>query len=138
VRIAVAALLTNIVLNLLFVVPMVLLDIPGPHAGLALATSLAAWVNAGLLFHMLKKKQVYRPESGWPRLSLQLACAAIALAAVLLLGMPALQVWLEWSAWSRVSGLLVWVLAGAASYFIALHLCGLRIKTLLQQHHDEA
>lgn len=138
VRIAIAALLTNIVLNLLFVVPMVLLDIPGPHAGLALATSLAAWVNAGLLFHMLKKKQVYRPESGWPRLSLQLGCAAIALAAVLLLGMPALQAWLEWSAWSRVSGLLVWVLAGAASYFIALRLCGLRIKTLLQQHHDEA
>jgi putative peptidoglycan lipid II flippase len=81
VRIAIAALLTNIVLNLLFVVPMVMLDVPGPHAGLALATSLAAWVNAGLLFHMLKKKQVYRPESGWPRLFLQLGGAALMLAA---------------------------------------------------------
>ena len=136
VRIAIAALLTNIVLNLLFVVPMVMLDIPGPHAGLALATSLAAWVNAGLLFHVLKKKQVYRPEPGWPRLSLQLGSAALALAAVLILGMPSLQAWLEWSAWSRVTGLLVWVLAGVASYFIALRLCGLRIKTLLQQRQD--
>ena len=136
VRIAIAALLTNIVLNLLFVVPMVMLDIPGPHAGLALATSLAAWVNAGLLFHVLKKKQVYRPEPGWPRLSLQLGSAALALAAVLILGMPSLQAWLEWSAWSRVTGLLVWVLAGVVSYFIALRLCGLRIKTLLQQRQD--
>ena len=136
VRIAIAALLTNIVLNLLFVVPMVMLDIPGPHAGLALATSLAAWVNAGLLFHVLKKKQVYRPEPGWPRLFMQLGSAALALAAVLILGMPSLQAWLEWSAWSRVTGLLVWVLAGVASYFIALRVCGLRIKTLLQQRQD--
>jgi putative peptidoglycan lipid II flippase len=136
VRIAIAALLTNIVLNLLFVVPMVMLDVPGPHAGLALATSLAAWVNAGLLFHMLKKKQVYRPESGWPRLFLQLGGAALALAAVLILGMPSLQAWLEWSAWSRVTGLLVSVLAGVVSYLIALRLGGLRIKTLLQQRQD--
>ncbi len=137
VRIAIVALLTNIALNLLFVVPMVMLDIPGPHAGLALATSLAAWVNAGLLFHMLKKTQVYRPEPGWPRYSLQLGCAALTLAAVLALGMPSLQVWLDWSIWSRVSGLLVWVLAGAGSYFIALHLSGLHIKTLLQQRQDD-
>jgi len=136
VRIAIAALLTNMVLNLLFVVPMVMLDITGPHAGLALATSLAAWVNAGLLFHVLKKKQVYRPASGWPRLFLQLGCAALALAAVLALGMPPLHTWLQWPAWSRVAGLLLWVLAGMLSYLIALHLCGLRIKALLQQRLD--
>jgi len=136
VRVAIAALLTNIVLNLLFVVPMVMLDIPGPHAGLALATSLAAWVNAGLLFYLLKKKQVYRPNSGWRPLFLQLGCAASVLGGILLLGMPSLQVWLEWSAWSRVSGLLVWVMAGAGSYFVALHLFGLRIRDLLQQRQD--
>ena len=136
VRIAIAALLTNMVLNLLFVVPMVMLDITGPHAGLALATSLAAWVNAGLLFHVLKKKQVYRPASGWPRLFLQLGCAALALAVVLTLGMPPLHAWLEWPAWSRVAGLLLWVLAGMLSYLIALQLCGLRIMALLQQRQD--
>jgi putative peptidoglycan lipid II flippase len=137
VRIAIIALLTNVVLNLLFVVPMVMLDIPAPHAGLALATSLAAWVNAGLLFRVLKNKQVYQPQSGWPRLSLQIGCAATALGSVLVLGMPSLQVWLEGSVWSRVTSLLVWVMAGAAVYFIVLHLCGLRIRTLLQQRQDE-
>jgi putative peptidoglycan lipid II flippase len=136
VRIAVVALLTNMVLNLLFVVPMVILDIPGPHAGLALATSLAAWLNAGLLFHRLKKKRVYRPESGWQRFFLQTAFAATALGCVLVLGMSPLQEWLEWSAWSRVTGLLLWVMAGAGSYFIALLLSGLQIRALLQQRHD--
>ena len=57
VRIAVIALVTNMTLNLVFVVPMVMLEIPGPHAGLALATSIAAWVNASLLFVMLYRKK---------------------------------------------------------------------------------
>ena len=135
VRIAVVALITNMVLNLLFVVPMVMLELPGPHAGLALATSLAAWVNAGLLFHWLKKKRVYRPESGWSRFFLQTAFAAIVLGSVLAVGMSPLQDWLEWSVWSRVTGLLLWVAAGAGSYFIALLLSGLKFKTLLQQRH---
>ena len=135
VRIAVVALITNMVLNLLFVVPMVMLELPGPHAGLALATSLAAWVNAGLLFHWLKKKRVYRPESGWPQFFLQTAFAAIVLGSVLAVGMSPLQDWLEWSVWSRVTGLLLWVAAGAGSYFIALLLSGLKFRTLLQQRH---
>jgi putative peptidoglycan lipid II flippase len=137
VRIAIVALLTNVVLNLLFVIPMVMLEIPGPHAGLALATSLAAWVNAGLLFRVLKNRRVYEPCPGWPRLSLQIGCAVVALGTVLALGMPALQVWLEWSVGSRVTGLLVWVMAGTVVYFMALYLGGLRIRTLIQQRHDE-
>ena len=132
VRIAIIALVTNMVLNLVFVVPLVMLDIPGPHAGLALATSTAAWVNAGLLFSVLKKKQVYRPETGWGALLLQLGLAGCALGGLLYWGMPATQIWLDWSVWSRMSGLLIWVTAGAVTYFIALHLCGLRIKSLWQ------
>ena len=50
--------------------------------------------------------------------------------------MSPLQDWLEWSVWSRVTGLLLWVVAGAGSYFIALLLSGLQIKALLQQRHD--
>jgi len=137
VRIAIVALLTNVVFNLLFVIPMVMLDIPGPHAGLALATSVAAWVNAGLLFHLLRKRQVYLPQPGWSRLSLQIGCAALVLGAVLVLGMPSLQAWLEWSVWSRVAGLLEWVLAGTVAYFLVLYLGGLRIRTLMQQRPHE-
>ncbi len=137
VRIAIVALLTNIVFNIVFVVPMVMLDVPGPHAGLALATSLAAWVNAGLLYRGLRQKQVYQPESGWRRLALQMGLAAMVLAAVLVFAMPDTASWLAWPVWSRVGNLLLWVAVGILGYFVALHLAGLRIGSLLQQRHDE-
>jgi putative peptidoglycan lipid II flippase len=137
VRIAIIALLTNMVLNLVFVVPLVMLEIPGPHAGLAMATSIAAWVNAGLLYRGLKKQQVYRPAAGWRQFFLQIGLAGTTLCAVLFWGTPALPVWLDWSVWSRVGGLFVWILAGAGAYFIALHLAGLRLMSLWQRRYDD-
>ena len=136
VRIAIVALLTNMGLNLMFVVPLVILEIPGQHAGLALATSLAAWVNAGLLYRMLRKQQVYRPQTGWRQFLLQLGLAGAVLGAVLFWGTPAMPVWLDWSVWSRVSGLFIWIVVGAGAYFIALHLAGLRLGSLWRRPHD--
>jgi putative peptidoglycan lipid II flippase len=138
VRIAIVALLTNMTLNLVFVVPMVLLDIPGPHAGLAFATSLAAWVNAGLLLRTLKKREIYRPQAGWPRLFLQLGLAAAALAALLLWAVPAIVAWLQWSAGLRVAHLVLWVVAGAVIYLFSLRVSGLDLKSLWQHAHSDA
>jgi putative peptidoglycan lipid II flippase len=138
VRIAIFALLTNMVLNLVFVVPMVLLDIPAPHAGLAFATSLAAWVNAGLLLRTLKNRQIYCPQSGWPRLFLQLGLAAATLAVLLLWAVPAIAAWLQWSAWQRVANLALWVVAGAAIYLLSLHLSGVDLRRFWQQVHSDA
>jgi putative peptidoglycan lipid II flippase len=138
VRIAIVALLTNMTLNLVFVVPMVLLDIPGPHAGLAFATSLAAWVNAGLLLRTLKNRQIYRPEAGWPRLFLQLGLAAAALVALLLWAVPAIVAWLQWSAGLRVANLALWVVAGAGVYLFFLRVSGVDLKRLWQHAHSDA
>lgn len=54
VRIAILCMLSNIVLNLALMIPL-------QHAGLALATTLAAFLNAGLLLHHLHLKTGYRP-----------------------------------------------------------------------------
>ncbi len=129
VRIAVIALITNMTLNLVFVVPMVLLEIRGPHAGLALATSIAAWVNASLLFAVLYRKQIYRPQPGWRRLFLQMGLAAAALGGLLLFAMQPVPQWLDWTAGYRVAGLLGWVAAGAAVYFLSLWVLGLRFRS---------
>ena len=117
---------------------MVLLDIPGPHAGLAFATSLAAWVNAGLLLRTLKNREIYRPQAGWPRLFLQLGLAAAALAALLLWAVPAIVAWLQWSAGLRVAHLVLWVVAGAAIYLFSLRLSGLDLKSLWQHANSDA
>jgi putative peptidoglycan lipid II flippase len=138
VRIAIVALVTNMVLNLVFVVPMVLLDIPAPHAGLALATSIAAWVNAGLLLRTLKHRQIYRPQSGWPRLFLQLTLATGALCALLLWVAPAVVAWLQWPAWLRITNLVFWVVAGAGIYFVTLRISGVDLKSLWRHAHLDA
>uniref|UniRef100_UPI00102C0CFE murein biosynthesis integral membrane protein MurJ n=1 Tax=Candidatus Magnetaquicoccus inordinatus TaxID=2496818 RepID=UPI00102C0CFE len=54
VRIAIICMLANILFSLLLLVPL-------QHAGLALATSLSAFLNAGLLFYHLRSKVGYRP-----------------------------------------------------------------------------
>lgn len=119
VRIGIIAMVANIILNLTLVWSLA-------HAGLALATSLAAFVNAGLLFYGLRKRSVYLPRSGWPALFLRTAVAGGAMTAVLWRGSGALDQWLAWSALERVSQLVLWVAVGAAVYGVALLLLGLR------------
>jgi len=133
VRIAIIALFTNMALNIAFVVPMVKLGIEGPHAGLALATSLAAWVNAGLLYRALVRKNIYRPAHGWLRLLAQAGLAGTALAILLALAVPGLTDWLAWGASQRITQLLLWVLAGVVAYFIVLRLSGLRLLETWRQ-----
>src|SRR5688572_9842357 len=43
------------------------------HAGLALAISLGACLNAGLLFWLLRRRAVYLPQPGWAGFALKLA-----------------------------------------------------------------
>ena len=56
VKISIASLLANIVLNIVIVVPMLRAGVVGAHAGLALATSLASALNLALLVLALRKK----------------------------------------------------------------------------------
>ncbi len=136
VRIAVIALFTNMFFNLLFVVPMALMAIPGPHAGLALATSIAATVNATLLYRVLRQRAIFQPRPGWLRTGGQILLAGAALVAVLAWGVPALDVWLAWSAHQRVACLLASVLCGAVVYLLVLWLAGMRPGVLLR--HEES
>ncbi len=131
VRIGVYSMVTNMALNVLFVVPMALAGWEGPHAGLALATSVAAFVNAGLLFRRLYLEGVYRPLPGWPRFLLQVATAALAMGAVLWWGMGDLQHWLTMARTSRLLQLLGWVVVGAAVYLLVLLAAGLRPRQLI-------
>ena len=119
VRIAVIAMLVNIALNIVLVFPLA-------HAGLALATSLSACLNAGLLFRGLRRAGVCAPKNGWPALLARIAVANLALAAVLLWGSGELSAWLAWGALRRAAHLSGWILAGAAVYMACLWLAGLR------------
>jgi len=126
VRCGVISLIWAMVLNLVFVGLFILMDWPAPHAGLALATSLGAFVNAGLLYRGLRRDDVYRPNAVWRRLLIQIGLACLAMGVVLGFGAANLDIWVARTAIERVQWLLIWLVSGVAIYFVCLGLLGVR------------
>jgi putative peptidoglycan lipid II flippase len=121
VRIAIVSLLATQAMNALFVFGLDL-----KHAGLALAISLAACLNAGLLFWQLRSKRMYQPQPGWVRFLFKLVVAVLAMVAVLLALMHFMPAWEQGSMLLRLLRLGALVAAGAATYFGMLLLLGFR------------
>jgi putative peptidoglycan lipid II flippase len=130
VKIAITAMVSNMVLNLVFVLSLLAIDFKGPHMGLALASSVAAYINAGLLYRMLRRQGAYEPEPGWARVSLAVAvgCAAMVAALAWLSDDP--SQWASWGATSRTSHLAFLIVLGAVVYVAATLLGGLRLRHL--------
>jgi putative peptidoglycan lipid II flippase len=146
VRAGVASLLTNMLLNVVFLALLFelwapatlkqlpwldgLAQLPGLHMALGLASAVAAYVNLYLLWHWLKKTGVYQRQPGWSRHLLRLVTACAVMVAVLLLGR---WLWPDWShlRWlTRLWHLLVLVTAGGAAYVGALFALGFRMRDL--------
>lgn len=123
VRYAVIAMVANMLLNLALIFPL-------QHAGLALATSLSAYLNAAMLYRGLRQQGVYQPGEGWRRMWLALSTGLLGMAGLLWFIAPPLDYWLAADAWARAVALLVWIGAGAAVYFLSLGLLGLRPRHL--------
>jgi putative peptidoglycan lipid II flippase len=105
------------------------------HAGLTLATSLGACVNATLLFWFLRKGGFYRPQPGWFLFLCKLLVALGVLAALLfaLSGPP--EVWLSNGAWARIGRLAGIIAAGIVAYFATLYLLGFRLGDFARREH---
>ncbi len=129
VRIGVIAMVSNMVLNLLFVVPLHLFWQIG-HVGLAAATALSAWLNAGLLWHGLRRTGVYRPQPGWGRYGLQLLLASALMSLLLLWWLPPMPVWFEWGWSQRLLATAGLCLGGIAVYLGVLLALGMRLRHL--------
>lgn len=132
VAIGVKAMIVNSVLNLVFVFPLHFYGQIG-HVGLALATTVAAYLNAGLLLRTLLKQAVYQPASGWSGFLLRLLVATLVMVVVLLLLLAQWQYWDQWGMIERVLHLLALCLAGLFSYLLALWLMGIRLRQFSRQ-----
>jgi len=119
VRIGIIAMVSNMILNLIFVVPMAMSGATAPHAGLALATACSAMINASLLFYTLKKKDIYTPGRGWWRLFFQMTVACVAMLVYLWWATDDVNQWLQWNALQRVWNLL-WLIAIASVVYVAV------------------
>lgn len=124
VRCAVTAMAVNMVMSVSLV--LLLIDTGFAHAGLALATGLAAWVNAALLLRGLRRQSVYRPLAGWRRLGGRVLIAVIAMTAVLAWPASQASLWLASGALVRIGLLAVVIAVGAGVYAATLWLLGVR------------
>ena len=125
VRIGLIAMLANLLLNVLFALPLYAFFDLG-HVGLALATSCAAYLNAGLLWRGLRRAGVCRAGAGLPAACLRIGGAAAAMGVGLWLARGSLAEWalLDW--WVRALRLVGLCLGGALAYALALALLGAR------------
>lgn len=131
VKIAIIAMASNMLLNFIFVGTLLALAFKGPHTGLALASSVAAYINSGLLYRGLRKQGVYQPEPGWGRVLLAVASGCALMVAALLWQIGEPGQWAGGSAVERATWLSALILFGLAVYGTALLLGGLR------RHHLE-
>ena len=100
------------------------------HVGLAMATAMSAFLNAGLLAAGLWRQQIWQLAPGWWQWSLRLLLANGALLALLLWLRAPVQQWLEWGLWQRIEQLAMLVVGGVLTYLLVLLLFGLRKRHL--------
>jgi putative peptidoglycan lipid II flippase len=122
VRIGLAVLVATQLMNLAFV-PLFKV------AGLALSISVAACINAGLLFYFLRKKGIYAPQPGWPKFFARLVAAVALMGGAAWLGARQFD-WLGMHGHGFLrAGALFLVIGGCmAVYFGTLFALGFRLK----------
>lgn len=129
VRVGVIAFGANIVLSLALIWPL-------KHAGLALAISIAAFINAGLLYRLLRRQDVYRPLPGWALFLVRTLIASGVMALVVVWGAGELETWFEAGAMERVLRLSFWVITGLITYVLTILLLGMRLDQLKLKRMD--
>lgn len=126
VRISVVALVSNVIMNCLFIIPL-------QHSGLALATAMSSTFNAGMLLYVLLRKGLYVPLPGWKPYLMRLSFPNTVLILIMAFGVPDLEHWLDMSTAQRFMNLLLWVSACVSVYLICLRITGLRLRDFRMQ-----
>lgn len=125
VKFGIYAMFANMVFNLILIFPLA-------HTGLALATSLSAWLNAGFLFFGLKKDGFVRIEKDFMLFVLKILASIGFLFVSIILLNPELDFWLSSNFMQRSFTLTYIVIAGILVYFFALRIFGIKIKDFLK------
>ncbi len=119
VRYGVIALVSNMVFNLILIIPLA-------HVGLALATSLSAFINAGLLLMGLLKMQVFHFHRAWWGFLGRLLAANLAMLFALIFFSESTSQWLAWGELDRIINLAGLCFGGAIAYGLSLLAVGMR------------
>ena len=121
VKIALISLTITQILNLLFIIPL-------QHAGLALSISIAAGVNALLLYKGLRQHQLYQPQAGWLKFFLKLLVALLIMGISIHFAAGEETKWMHFGLTERIQRTGLLFALGLGSYFLVLFILGFRLN----------
>lgn len=135
VSIGIKAMAANMFLNIILVVPLYHYWNIG-HVGLALATSLAAFLNAGLLFAGLYRLGVYQLQQAWLGYLVRLLVAAATMGLLIWFMQADTALWLSWGWQRRALELSLLCVSGLTAYVGLLLLLGVRVSDFYTGSHS--
>ena len=126
VKIAIVTLVATQMMNFAFYKPFA-------HAGLALSVGLGACLNAALLFTMLRRRNIYRPQAGWGLFFVKILVALALMGAGLHIANRPDEWWIQAHFAERALMLGALVGGGIAVYFSALWILGFRLRDFMRR-----
>ena len=127
VKIGIIAMVSNMVLNVLFVFPLMWYFEMG-HVGLALATSVSAWINAGLLYLGLRRGGISLTGVFEAKFVARLVVAVSMMGIAVSMMSPAVSLWLTADLRWRVGQMTLLVFVGMASFAMVLAVLGFKLN----------
>jgi len=121
VKFGIIAMVSNMGLNLVFAIPF-------GYVGLAIATSISATLNAGMLWFGLYRGGVYQKQEDTISVLLRIVIAGLVMAGVMLYVNPSLLQWTEFNLFESAYKLFALISVGIATYFISAGVMGLRFR----------
>jgi putative peptidoglycan lipid II flippase len=119
VKFGIWCMVANMVFNLILVWPY-------DYVGLAMATSMSAAMNAGLLYWALQKNKVYFVSKHTISLVLKIIISAILMAIVVVAMSPNIEQWINFEFSIKVSELLLLIVIGVGVFVASLLTMGVR------------
>ncbi|MBN1378650.1 MAG: murein biosynthesis integral membrane protein MurJ [Gammaproteobacteria bacterium] len=133
-RITIYTVSAKLLLSVALVAPLYFQQIRWAHVGLALATSLSAWIQTLLLYRGLRREKAYQPQNGWLKLFLQILAATAAMSVMLCFTSPTFDAWLYYSLWQRGLTLTALIVPATAIFFCIMWFGGMRWH-VFRGHH---
>lgn len=130
VRFGIYSMVGNLLFNAVLVIPLA-------HAGPALATTLAAYLNAALLLLTLIKDKIYQPGRQWRLFLIRIVLASACMSLYVYYAVD-FESWLGWGVLQRARNLAQVIASAILIYMLVLLLVGGRPSHIIEHHSSTA
>lgn len=132
VRVGLMAVAANAIINVILISFFKMIHWNAEHMALGIASSSSAFVNAGMLYYYLHKRNIYRFGSHWKKIFAQYAFANLCMIGALAYGLHFYSS--HASTWMKIAELSGLCVVGALAYAVGLLLSGFRPRHLRPEH----